>query len=371
MLSTVKKLFAAGLALTLLAMPAQAHDPFDGSIQVQVLDGRIDARVTLGYDAARAMLRALALPPEQAGAVARGGAPVSVAPARAALLLRLSDGGREILPVALLAVGGRDEVSFVARFARPAASRVALHAGYFATVGAMRPGTLVVTDSQRRLLASTLLSAAAPVAALPLDAAAAGLLDAQPAGASAFFTLGVEHILTGYDHLLFLCALLITLSTMRQMLAIVTAFTLAHSLTLAMAALDVIVLPAGVVEPLIALSIIVACVVNLLRRESARARLWMAAAFGLIHGFGFAGMLREAMGPHAGQGLLGTTELLLPLLAFNLGVEAGQLLVAAAMIGLLLCVRRREGFARYGRPAVSSLVIAVSSWWLLERLALV
>ncbi len=368
MLSTIKKLFAAGLALAsiLFALPAQAHDPFDGSVQLLVLDGRIEARVTLGYDAARAMLRVLEVDPEQAGAIARGGALPAVLPAgRAAPLLRLFDGERELAPSALLAAGGRDEVSFQLRFPRPAAGRLSVHASYFASLDAMRPGTLVVTDARRRALASTLLSRAAPVALVPIEASGAAPAGSAQASFVAFFRLGVEHILTGFDHLLFLGALLLTLTRAGQMLATVTAFTMGHSLTLALAALGVVALPANVVEPLIALSIIVACVDNLLRREAARERVWMAAAFGLIHGFGFAGMLRESLHGAPGQGLL------LPLFSFNLGVEAGQLLVAAAMIGLLVLARRRDAFARAGQPVLSGLIIAVSTGWLVERLNLV
>lgn len=363
----MRTLRLAGLALAwaLFAVPAQAHDPFDASTQVTVLDERIEARVTLGYDAARAMLRALGLPPEQAGPIARGGEARALAPGGGARLLRLHEGGRELAPQALLAAGGREEVSFVLTYPRPASNRLALRASYFELLEDMRPGTLVVTDVRRRLLASTLLSASAPDAALPLEAATAGAGAGQGAGVKAFFLLGVEHILTGFDHLLFLCALLVTLTSARRMIAIVTAFTLAHSLTLALAALDVVALPASLVEPLIALSIIVACVANLVRREAARARLWMAGAFGLVHGCGFAGMLRESVQGHAGR------ELLLPLLSFNLGVEAGQLLVAAAMVGLLVLLRRRPACLRYGAPAISCLVIAVSTWWLLERLYLV
>ena len=367
MLTIIKKVYAASLALAfaLFALPALAHDPFDGSTQVFVLEDRIEVRVTLGYDAARAMLRALELPPDEASAVTRGGAPASLPPARAVQLVRLHAGSQELAPGALLAAGGREEVSFQATYPRPAASRVSLRAGYFEVVDDIRPGTLVVTDAARRVLATTLLSPSAPSAAIRLEASAASPATEGGGGFGAFFRLGVEHILTGFDHLLFLCALLITLTTIGQMLAIVTAFTLAHSVTLALAALEVVALPASVVEPLIALSIIVACVDNLVRREATRDRLWMAAAFGLIHGFGFAGMLRESMLAHAGQGLL------VPLLSFNLGVEAGQLLVAAVLIALLMLVRRKDGFVRYGTPALSGIVIAVSAWWLLERLQLV
>lgn len=363
----MRTLYLAGLALAwaLFALPAQAHDPFDGSTELQVLDERIEARVTLGYDAARAMLHALGVPAGQAGPIARGGETRALAPGGAARLLRLHAGGSELAPQALLAVGGREEVGFVLSYPRPATSRLALRATYFDLVEDMRPGTLVVLDARRRLLATALLSASTPGAALALDAAHADGAAGQGAGFGAFFRLGVEHILTGFDHLLFLCALLVTLRSAGQMLAIVTAFTLAHSITLALAALDVVALPAGLVEPLIALSIIVACVANLLRREAPGARLWMAGVFGLVHGFGFAGMLRESLGAHAGG------ELLVPLLSFNLGVEAGQLLVAAAMVGLLVLVRRHPAFIRYGAPAISCLVIAVSTWWLLERLYLV
>jgi hypothetical protein len=363
MLSTFKILLAAGLALVLLlsAVPAQAHDPFDGSTQVLVLDDRIEARVTLGYDAARAMLRALDIGPDGAGAIMRGDE-VALPAADGARLLRLYAGTQELAPGALAAAGGRDEVTFRLRFARPPAGTLSARASYFDAIDAMRPGTLVVLDARRRVLASTLLSPAAPRAAIPTALSATA---SSSAGLSDFFRLGVEHILTGFDHLLFLCALLLTLRRVGQMLGIVTAFTLAHSLTLGLAALDLLALPASVVEPLIALSIIVACVDNLVRREATRDRFWIAAAFGLVHGFGFAGMLREAMLAQAGE------KLLLPLLAFNLGVEAGQLLVAAGLIALLVLARRREGFLRHGAPALSGLVIVLGSWWLLERLHLV
>lgn len=120
MLSTIKTLYAAGLALALLlcAVPAQAHDPFDGSTQVLVLDERIEARVTLGYDAARAMLRALDLGPDAASAIVRGGDEVALPASAGARLLRLYAGQQELAPGALSAAGGRDEVTFRLRFVR-------------------------------------------------------------------------------------------------------------------------------------------------------------------------------------------------------------------------------------------------------------
>ncbi|MBD8531045.1 MULTISPECIES: HupE/UreJ family protein [unclassified Massilia] len=362
-LGAVAIVFARVLITALaIVLPAQAHDPFDGTTHIIVADDRIEARVTLGYDAARDMLRLLGVAPEPAATITRGGdAPAVLPPARAAVLMTLQSGPQSgsIAASAFAAVGGREEVTFVVTYPRPIGGPVTARAAYFDTVAYMRAGTLVVTDAQRRVLGSALLSKASPVAAVPLGAPA----QAQGAGFAAFFKLGVEHILTGFDHLLFLCALLVTVSRIKPMLAIVTAFTLAHSATLALAALDVVALPSSLVEPLIAVSIIVACLDNLLRRgDGGGSRIWLAAGFGLIHGFGFAGMLREAMLAQGGQGLL------LPLLAFNLGVEAGQLLVAAAMIALLMLARRNARLLRYGAPAVSGVVIVISAYWLVQRI---
>jgi hypothetical protein len=375
MLLIIKNLYGAvfGLALArvlalLLALaavvPAQAHDPFDGNTQVFVFDDRIEARVTLGYDAARDMLRILDLPAAEATMITRGAsdAPAVLPPALAVKLMTLhagaQSGAQTYTASAFSAAGVRDEVTFLIPSPRPPTGTVVANATYFDAVEYMRAGTLVVADAQRRVLASTLLSKSSHAATVPLSAAAG---QARNAGFTAFFKLGVEHILTGFDHLLFLCALLVTVTRFRHMLGIVTAFTLAHSATLALAALGVVALPPSVVEPLIAVSIIVACVDNLLRREASRDRIWLAAGFGLIHGFGFASMLREAMMAQQGQGLL------MPLLSFNLGVEAGQLVVAAVLIALLMFARRKEFFLRFGAPALSGVVIAISAYWLMQR----
>ncbi|MBC8094714.1 MAG: HupE/UreJ family protein, partial [Akkermansiaceae bacterium] len=108
-----------------------------------------------------------------------------------------------------------------------------------------------------------------------------------------FLKLGIEHILIGFDHLLFLCALLIGVRQIKPMLWIITCFTLAHSVTLALSALNIVMLSSRLVEPLIALSIIVVAVENIFRKEATTDRYWMAGGFGLIHGFGFASVLRD------------------------------------------------------------------------------
>jgi hypothetical protein len=168
-----------------------------------------------------------------------------------------------------------------------------------------------------------------------------------PRGAGGFFALGVEHILTGYDHLLFLIALLLGGGSAWALVKIVTAFTLAHSLTLAAAVLDWVVLPGRIVEPAIALSIGWVAVQNLFFPGRGSQRWLVALAFGLIHGFAFSTVLRELALPP--DGLAGT------LLLFNLGVEAGQAGVVVAALPLLIVLRR----ASWGEAAIRSLSLGV------------
>jgi hydrogenase/urease accessory protein HupE len=151
-------------------------------------------------------------------------------------------------------------------------------------------------------------------------------------GTASFFLLGVHHILSGYDHLLFVLALLLRGGTWLGLLKIVTAFTLAHSLTLTLAVLQIVMLPDRLIEAVIALSIAIVAAENL-RPRPALARRWIVSfLFGLVHGFGFSSALRELGLPRHG--------LAASLLGFNLGVEAGQALVIAALLPGLVLLRR-------------------------------
>jgi HupE / UreJ protein len=151
-------------------------------------------------------------------------------------------------------------------------------------------------------------------------------------GLAGFVALGIEHILTGWDHLLFLLALLLHGGGLLAMVKIVTAFTIAHSVTLSLAALDVVVLPTRLVEAVIALSIAVVAAENLLGRPTVSRRWIVSFCFGLVHGFGFSSALRELGLP--------TRGLLLSLFGFNAGVELGQALVVAVALPALLLLRR-------------------------------
>ncbi len=170
---------------------------------------------------------------------------------------------------------------------------------------------------------------------------------AAPNGAGSFFLLGVEHIATGYDHLLFVLALVLCGGSLLQLLKIVTAFTLAHSVTLGAAAFDLVSLPSVLVEAVIALSIAYVAFENLAPRFAVSRRWTISFAFGLVHGFGFSSVLKEI-------GLPKNSELL-ALLNFNLGVEAGQMVAVSVVVPLLIWVRRQ----RCGLRAIQATSAAV------------
>ena len=178
-----------------------------------------------------------------------------------------------------------------------------------------------------------------------------------------FLPSGVHHILIGPDHLLFLIGLLLLGGTIGRLLLIVTGFTLAHSITLTLAALNLVNPPASVIEPAIALSIIYVGIDNLLVRKGRDMRPWIALAFGLIHGFGFANVLREMDLPSRALGW--------SLLSFNIGVEIGQLMVVVIASAALAGIRAWNPEAGRRVAVVGSVaVIAAGGFWFVERVFL-
>lgn len=177
-----------------------------------------------------------------------------------------------------------------------------------------------------------------------------------------FFRLGLEHIAFGFDHLLFLGGLLVACRRPGDIFAIVTSFTLAHSITLSVAALDLWVPPGRLVEPAIAASIVFVGVENMMRKEIGRERALLTFAFGLIHGFGFAGVLRELGLGQDGQSIVG------PLFAFNVGIEAGQLAIVAIVLPALLWFQHASARVRkWMRPGLSLVIALIGVFWLLQR----
>jgi hydrogenase/urease accessory protein HupE len=180
-------------------------------------------------------------------------------------------------------------------------------------------------------------------------------------GFAAFFRMGVEHILTGYDHLVFLLGLVLLRARVRQLLAVVTAFTVAHSITLALATLGVLAPSPRIVEPAIALSIAYVGIENFFVKDGSK-RWRITFPFGLVHGFGFAGALREIDLPRA--------EVPTALVSFNLGVEAGQLAVMALVLPLVFLLRDKKAwFDPTAVRLLSGGVALAGGIWFVTRVA--
>jgi hypothetical protein len=175
-----------------------------------------------------------------------------------------------------------------------------------------------------------------------------------------FIPSGTHHILIGPDHILFLIGLLLLGGSWMALVRIVTAFTIGHSITLSLAALNIFSPPASIIEPAIALSIVFVGADNLVRGDGRDLRAWAALTFGLVHGFGFANVLREFGLPREALGW--------SLFSFNVGVEIGQLAVVLAVATLLAAIRRRSDVLG-ARVAVagSVLVIAAGTYWFVQR----
>jgi hydrogenase/urease accessory protein HupE len=178
--------------------------------------------------------------------------------------------------------------------------------------------------------------------------------------ARAYVVLGVEHILSGFDHLIFVLALLFLVGFNRQLLLTITAFTVAHSLTLALSALGLLTLRSPPVEATIALSIVLVAA-EALHGQRTLSRRWpalVAFLFGLVHGLGFAGALQEIGLPQQ--------HLFVALLTFNVGVELGQLFVVLLAFGLYRALVRWPQFAMARTPALY-LIGTIAAYWSFDR----
>lgn len=176
-----------------------------------------------------------------------------------------------------------------------------------------------------------------------------------------FLLLGIEHILTGYDHLLFLFSLLVVTRSFWPAIKIITFFTIAHSITLGLAGLNIIDIPGYVIEPLIAATIIYVAVENLIRGDHPKGRQWLAFFFGLIHGFGFAAVLRE-MGISSYE-----TGIMIPLFSFNLGVELGQITVTVIVLPIIWWLHKQSAIESKLTPVCSVFAGLAGAYWLIER----
>jgi hypothetical protein len=353
--------FLALLWVLAFAVPARAHDPFEITAVGQVGPRELTLHVTMAQSTALLL--------------ARGDASEAGMQTLARSLFRVTSRGA---PLPLESEQHRRteerDIELDLVFRRPSDGALRLEALLLDTLSETHGVALSVTSLEPpRVLGVALLTRSET--SLEVVVPVAGNQDVRGASATVsgaesppptppfakMVALGIEHILTGYDHLLFLGGLLIACRSLRTMLGVVTSFTVAHSITLALAGLGLVQLSSSVVEPLIAASIVFVGVENLWAREEPRWRWVLTFVFGLVHGFGFAGVLGELGLGHAG------TSLVLPLVGFNLGVEAGQLAVAVVVLPLFFWLRRRGWFEKRALYATSLAVALLGAHWFLER----
>jgi hydrogenase/urease accessory protein HupE len=249
------------------------------------------------------------------------------------------------------------------KFERPAGSMLAVKCGYLDSLPSGHREYFVLQSSVGKPIIERLLDKKDNTVTFELALMAEATRADAPGSFGGFLWLGIEHILTGYDHLLFLFALLLVSGNFMSSLKIITCFTIAHSVTLALATLNVVQLSSRVVEPMIAASIVYVGVENLTSKGAPKGRWMLTFAFGLVHGFGFASVLRE-LGIASGDG-----GVAVPLFSFNLGVEVGQVAIAAIILPIVWRLRKQPLFVRRWIPACSALVALAGAFWFVQRVA--
>ena len=365
--------FAAALAFATLAAPLWAHKPSDSYLTLDVQDSHIAGQWDI---ALRDLDFAIGLDADQDDAITWGEVKGRHADIAAYALSRLRLGPQSapcpIEPTAQLIDNHSDGAYAVLRFtARCAAAPKTLAVGYhlFFDLDPQHRGLVrIVHEGETR---AGVFSVGAPEQQFTL---------AQLSPWQAFLDYGNEgiwHIWTGFDHILFLLSLLLPAVLVRSrvpgerwqsapdfraalidVVKVVTAFTLAHSITLSLAALGVVSLPSRLVESAIALSVVLAALNNLW--PVVYERRWVIAfAFGLIHGFGFASVLADLGLP---QG-----SLLIALVAFNLGVEVGQLAIVSIFLPVAYALRRSALYRRGILIAGSAAIALIALAWLIQR----
>lgn len=369
----IRRLALALLGLVALAVagPAHAHKASDAYLGLTLEGEHAQGQWDIGL---RDLEQAIGLDNDGDGAITWGELRARHAAIAAYALAQLeitADGAAcPATPAGQLVDSHTDGAYAVLRFTArcptaPRELRVAYH--LFADTDPLHRGLVRVASGGSTHTA--VLGPETPELRLPLGAAPDLLAQALSYGRQ-----GVWHIWIGFDHILFLLSLLLPAVLRREggawqavdslkeatveVLKVVTAFTLAHSVTLTLATLGLVALPSRLVESLIAASVILAAANNI--RPLVDRRLWLVAfAFGLAHGLGFAGALRELGLPQE--------ALALSLLAFNLGVELGQLAIVAVFLPLAFAARRTAFYPAFALRLGSTAIVAVAGLWLVER----
>jgi hydrogenase/urease accessory protein HupE len=328
---------------------ALAHDPGLSAALITLDKHRVLARVSLAPADAEAL--------RQAGTLPNQNQRYRVVDDMAANAIEIvSDGGVLSPAEARFESDDSGGVSFVLAFERAQGASLVIRSPLIERLPRGHRQYIRVVDAAGVTISDGVLDGASNNIEVRLATTAAG----GTAKFLQFLSLGVEHILTGYDHLAFIFALLVVGGCLRSVAKIVTSFTVAHSITLALAAFDVIRLQPGIVEPLIAASIVYVGLENLLRRDM-KARWRLTFAFGLVHGLGFASAL-------SGLGISSSSATaIIPIISFNLGVELGQLAVVVLVLPLIWRLRCLPTLAGRLVPAASLAVAFAGAFWLIAR----
>jgi hydrogenase/urease accessory protein HupE len=359
-----RRLAGTALLLTLCAAAPRAHDLERTTVHLDVAaNGAFTLR--LAHDPSWLLLRmesfAGGAATNTSDAAARDARLVALAPQIIDRVVLFVD-GREVRPVAAeyapppsaVPAGQFALASYTLRGQMPPSARSVRW--YYGLVADPYPLTIALADGSS---ATEWVQGDAWSTALPLG----GPFEPPSVWARLreYLWLGYTHILPkGLDHILFVVGLFLLSARLRPILAQVTAFTVAHSLTLGLALYGVVSLPARVVEPLIALSIVYVAVENLRTRTLSPWRVALVFMFGLLHGLGFAGVLTGLQLPRA--------DFAIGLLGFNLGVEAGQLTVIVGAALLIGWWRHRPWFHRRVVAPASLIIAAVGLYWTVTRL---
>jgi hydrogenase/urease accessory protein HupE len=345
--------FAVGLLLIALAFTGtvHAHDPGLSTARLTVVGNSL--RVSLTF--ARRDVDALpSLPTEAARASAPGRLEALV---REGVVVEL-DGRLAQAEVVTIEFDANDNVEIRLDFAQSRAAHIKLDMPIIRELPFGHRQVVTLLDARGGLVEQRMLSAGEST--FDTELREAGESVGQAARFETFLAHGVRHILEGYDHLLFLFGILLVLPSFLSAMKIISCFSLAHSFTLTAAVLGSFRVPSHLVEPLIAASIVYVGAENLFRRGGFAHRGLLTFGFGLVHGLGFATALRDM---RIGSGV----AMVLPLLSFNLGVELGQIAVAALVLPVILWLQRDLRFARAWSPACSLLITIMGGCWFIER----
>jgi len=355
-------LASAGMLIGILAAfcgSALAHDPRLSAAEIRIVDGQVFAEVSF---AAIDLERVQHVDLNNDGVISDQELKSAAAElvAVAGKLLDIECAGRRIgLQDFRVEMRDGNSVHFLLQSAKENAAGLQFTAPILKDLPRGHKQFLSVRGRKDEVLGERMLSAESQPLSVDLQStdASAGLRESI----LRFVTLGIEHILTGYDHLAFLLAVLLAGGSLRSNVKIITSFTIAHSLTLAFATLGLVRIPPSVVEPLIAVSIIFVGVENLMRRRFAE-RWLVTFGFGLIHGLGFASVLRDL-----GIGANGVGAAAIPLVAFNIGVELAQIAIAVSVLPLIWKLQQRPMFALKQTPALSALIVIAGVYWFVAR----